>query len=273
MQNLKARVAKFQEDNAEKEAAQKAKQQAKENAKAKAKKEAEERKAAEAEARQSDPKYIAKQERAAKKAAQQKIKDEAKEIKRQQQVDRYLTATFNRLSADEDITYEAIVKNKGTLSQSLGFNNFKEYFRTAGGLLNSYSGEIKEEDFERNTAFQNYKSALTAQGYDVEIEKTKKGDPFGKGFIQTFCGVGSIGLTTGALTISGGTILLPLTILPLFQASLYSRQFNANFSLKITEKEPILALEDKRSEQEKAAALLNTAPKVTPQPQKISIIK
>lgn len=220
-------------------------------------------------ARLKDPKYQKKLAKQQQRAEKKRIASEKKEVKRLAKVDKMLTKIFNRLSADDKTSLNSLINNDGNITQTVGgFNTFGEYLKRGFGYGVTNIGALTKEDIERNQAFQNYKKKLDEQGFDLIVESAHGGE---NALEMKFA-------TTG-LTFCSGVVstIMPVVGIPLglvtFACVGMSDMAAANFTLKIQEKQPIFALEDKRSEQEKAAAALNTITGPAPQKQELNIIR
>lgn len=201
MSSLRDRLAERAKQAKEKAEQEAEAQRKKEDAKQKAEAEKERK-------RQADPKYQAKH---LKQLQKEKIKIE----KRLVNIDKALTQIFNDLNNNDDAIIKAIEKDNGILTLNVGgYNNIKQYFNKAGGLLTQDLGDISLEMLNRNEAYKAYKARLEEEGLSIDYLATKEnGDSFfGKLLGGTLCANGALGLVVippvGALSIGLGMHLL-----------------------------------------------------------------
>jgi hypothetical protein len=89
--------------------------------------------------------------------------------------DREISKVFTRLIKNNKISEKSVVNKGGTLKQNVGVpNSLSEYFKRCANINVKHIPTLTHEQVIQNKEFQDYRAQLNAQGYDVEIEKTKQ---------------------------------------------------------------------------------------------------
>lgn len=85
-----------------------------------------------------------------------------------------ISKVFRRLIANNKISEKAVVNTQGELRQNVGVpNSLSEYFERYANIGVKHIPSLTEAQILQNEDFKKYRAQLNAQGYDVEIERTR----------------------------------------------------------------------------------------------------
>jgi hypothetical protein len=180
--------------------------------------------------------------------------------RKQRREDKVLTRLFNNLQNDPKRTAKAIHKKNGELTLNVGApNTIKEFFQSAGRFIKNPFLSPEVSQIEENSAFQEYKSTLNAEGFDVTIPSCDEYSNSAKARI--------IANRLGPLTVGIGIVisakaLIVLPLLPIFGSYFLtgmtefakdnnndSHHAHIHLKIKKLEQQPQpLAIEDKSAE-------------------------
>lgn len=166
-----------------------------------------------------------------------------------------ITELFNELSWDLDRVLKVYNEKNGQMACPLSAaNDWKTFLKSGLGLRAKHIGEVTQEQVEQNKSYQRFIKKLEDHGLEAEITNISGSN--GKELLKSkiYTGVATP-LTIGCLT-SG---IPPLMALGLVFGAASARGIfgvyaaGAELNLRIKEKQPLLFLEDMRTQAEKDA--------------------